>query len=648
VKISFQPQTLSPVELAEDNHAGASWPLLQRPSEPEHGDQPKEPSVCLPASARLTFPISFAASLKSLMTQSARNPIWHTVHGLVVLFHQGVSFGGSDNFIKQRDRADDLVRPDRGPLDRHRVSAAGFLDRALCHFGRHSPGKSSPTRERMVWPAISLFSCKKILVFGVYCKIMRCNQSKTMKNGFSHIKMRARDFVYSKSGTISIVFTFGILSIASACGLALDYSKGLDAKASLNSAADAAALAGARTIGSNADRRKQAKLIFDQNIALNSSIKNINFTSENITRNNNNIGYKVTVTGTYETTFSKIFGRNNLEIASLAEAIVSITSFTEVAMVLDTTASMEGWKLEALKENAKRFVDELRPLALNPEHLKIGVVPFAQYVNIGKSNRKQPWLEVPDDWKETWTTCEQTFPDSKFGPPCQKVWVQGRGRRGFFEEQCTLIPGKPVEVCTKQEKWHRWHGCVGSRPYPLNTRDSNYSTKIPGLIDNEKCFEPILELTTSGDAVKRKVDAFISKGTTYIPAGLIWGWRMLTPQAPLNARRNTLESPTNKFLVLMTDGVSIRSLTAPDHEGEDKDMTARHFQEICNNIANDKENKIMILSMAVDLNKRETKDIMKNCAFNTGGHFYDVRDKSQFDVAFENIATIIATPRLSR
>ena len=63
----------------------------------------------------------------------------------------------------------------------------------------------------------------------------------------------------------------------------------------------------------------------------------------------------------------------------------------EVILVLDKTGSMAGAKLEALKAAAAELVEQI----MDGENVRVGIVPFAQYVNIGLDLRNEPGFLVP-------------------------------------------------------------------------------------------------------------------------------------------------------------------------------------------------------------------------------------------------------------
>ena len=460
-------------------------------------------------------------------------------------------------------------------------------------------------------------------------------------------------------------------------GLAMDYTRATQTKAKLFAAADAAALAAARTYGTANQREQVARRVFRSNTTGMTDVSGIVLSPQNIVKDGTNAGYRVGVTANIKTIFGGFVGASQIAVGLLAEANGSINNFTEVAMVLDTTGSMSGWKIDTLKQAGVKLIDELAPLAVQPDRLKVGIVPFGQYVNIGMGNRNRPWMNVPADYQDPPTThacyqqpsvigqtnCRQeTVPADPGSPPtppgtCYNDGApyscggnNGRPPRAAYQHTvCDPIYGAPTTVCPPPTPgdWHRWHGCVGSRNAPLNVQDGNYGNRIPGLMDIH-CGTEVLELTSSMPTAKSRINSLSPNGETYIPSGLIWGWRMLSPQAPFEARANTAAQATRKFLILMTDGLNTKSPTYPEHNGSDGATSNALVAQICANIAADTANRITIYSVAFDVNDTTTKNLLKKCATDTKGEFFDARNSTQFLAAFSKIGSTIAELRLTK
>ena len=94
---------------------------------------------------------------------------------------------------------------------------------------------------------------------------------------------------------------------------------------------------------------------------------------------------------------------------------------------------------------------------------------------------------------------------------------------------------------------------------------------IPGL-PNVKCSRPLTRLTNVKADQLAAIDALTAMGETYIPAGLVWGWRTLSTEVPFqDGAPNTPGTRARKILVLMTDGENTRSVSGATHDGSDSD-----------------------------------------------------------------------------
>lgn len=478
-----------------------------------------------------------------------------------------------------------------------------------------------------------------------------------------------RRFAGDTRGNFVSIFALGAVSLIGVTGMAVDYSRAVQTRTAVFAAADAAALAAARTIGTAAERETVARKVFAANSINLTDVPGLVMTPQNLTKDGANSGYRVRASGSVKTFFGGMFGLDQVGFDVLAEAMSTISARTEVALVLDTTGSMSGWKMETLKKAAVDMVDNLSKLAAKPDQLKFSVVPFAEYVNVGMANRDKSWINVPNDYQDpSSTSCKKTKPViDKVN--CRQVWVPptsgsppktcyndgapyscggSAAKPGHYRETCDNVYGPEQEVCkTNPGAMHRWYGCVGSRNSPLDTQDASYINRIPGLMDTW-CGDPLLELTSDYSKVRSTVAALKASGETYIPAGIMWGWRTLSSREPFTAGTSTETDKVRKFLVLMTDGKNTKSPTYPQHWGSDTAKSNALMKQICSNIAADKDSEIQIFSVAFDVSDTTIKSILKDCAVNTKGQFYDAQNAEQFLAAFGKIGDTIAELRLSK
>lgn len=342
-----------------------------------------------------------------------------------------------------------------------------------------------------------------------------------------------------------------------------------------------------------------------------------------------------------------VLGFSTVEVRAFASADYGFTRL-EIALALDNTGSMSGPKLDALKLSAGRLVDTLLDKAREDGDIRIALVPFAQYVNVGLENRNAAWMDVRNDYSETLEWCGDVAPLIS-STNCRMVtyttYQDGKPVTGSYQ-QCDDVYGPPVYQCTPYTNTYTWSGCVGSRNYPLNIRDGDYSSRIPGLM-NVACPSRIQPLTFSRSDLQNAVNAMVATGETYVPAGLMWGWRALSETAPYaESAGDRVDADGNKIskvLILMTDGENTKSPSYPTHDGTDAVTSNQLTTESCNAI---KAARVQIFTIAFDVTSPTIKNLMRACA-SSAGNYYDAAGAGQLDEALQAIGGQLGGIRLT-
>jgi Flp pilus assembly protein TadG len=471
-------------------------------------------------------------------------------------------------------------------------------------------------------------------------------------------------FAKDTSGNVAMIFGLALVPILVGTGAAVDYSRASNVYSAVAAAADSAALAAATGKGTPAAREAIAKKVFEANLKTAEISGPVRVTYQNIANGSANTGFRIEAKATVKTTFGAFVGASETEVGAIAQATTAGDGPVEVAFVLDTTDSMEGDRIATLKTATNTVMDEIVRRASRPDQVKFGVVPFAQYVNVGMSNRSAPWIDVRADYQTPEvTTCSMQY--EKIGEkncrdvsypsvPATTCMRDGRrrscpGRDARTERVCDPVMSTiQKNVCTKSgNDWVRWNGCVGSRNAPLNTTDGSYGTKIPGVL-GITCATPLLDLTTNISAVRSTINALTTEGETYIPAGLIWGWRMLSPGAPLTGAAAGGPGGARKFMIVVTDGLNTKSPNYPAHENSDSVAADQLAKTTCINIAADTSNAIKIFTIAFEMDSADSKAILQDCARRTGGQFFDATDAAKLKDAFAQVSDAIGTAKLTQ
>jgi hypothetical protein len=254
---------------------------------------------------------------------------------------------------------------------------------------------------------------------------------------------------------------------------------------------------------------------------------------------------KVRVEANVPTSFMKFVGIGSVLIAAESTALRGKSGPVYVALVLDATNSMStpfggSTRMQALKNAAQQLVNAI----MDPpnEGSQIGIVPFTSYVDLN-SKVAETWINVLG---QSVTTCS-TFPK----PECWGIcMVDGVAR----ECKIPSLPGCVPTGCTTKY----WDGCLGPRASGYRDRiDSVDTVKYPGVIAT--CAPPYLMLSGNKTTISTRITSLrIINQETYIPSGLVWGWNMLTPEAPLIGPDPTelKEQKSRRALILITDGAS--------------------------------------------------------------------------------------------
>ena len=443
-------------------------------------------------------------------------------------------------------------------------------------------------------------------------------------------KLNFSRFARARAGSIAPLFAMSFFLVIGAVGLSIDSARGYGAKSHLQNAVDAATLATARRLA--VEPLVDVTGVFTTFFNLSKSTgDDVRIGNVAVRKTTNTI--EADVDAQLPTLFMQLFGTSSMTVAASAIAEFGIGD-VELVLALDNTASMAGTKIATLKTAAKRLVSSLSSNAQSPDKLRIGVVPFAKYVNVGIGNRNASWLDVPADWSETVRNCGDTYPNATYtncrtiNSTCTTDGIPGP----CSWQQCDVNYGPPVYQCTSTVVNHTWNGCVRARVSPLDVTDGSYSTRVPGQMD-ETCSQPITPLTTDQSSVRNDIDRMAPIGDTYIPEGLMWGWRALSPLAPFGESRSGGNANVSRYLVLMTDGVNSVSPTPTGHDGTDTATANANTQQACSAIKGD---NITIFTVAFEVNDNAIKDILRACA-SSGGFFYDAADSSQLITAFDAI-----------
>ncbi|WP_371126194.1 pilus assembly protein TadG-related protein [Bosea sp. (in: a-proteobacteria)] len=478
------------------------------------------------------------------------------------------------------------------------------------------------------------------------------------------------------------MFAFAGVALICMAGAVIDYGRLTKAHTNLQAATDSAALAAARLPSKDAATMRAAADKFFVANTVSIDGQNIQITKFDFQESSGTV--TIESSGVLDTSLMSIAGIKTMAFSSRSAALKEVTGTVEMALVLDNTWSMSesaggsDSKITVLKSAAKSLVNTL--LTDNAASVKIGIVPFADYINVGTGNRSASWISVPADKTDV-------KPIPAVDPVCTTVSTKNVCTKGAPKtctsvtdgvvtsydctpNVCTTVPITPYQSCTKgspattQTTITKWYGCIYSRNTGANLLlpDASASTKYQGFIGtSQSCLNPIVPLTNNKMTLTSAIDGLVInignyKPSTYIPDGMVWGVNLLSPAAPFTegAAYDTANKVPRKVLVLMTDGANTRILNSNGSHGNLNSNATTAANQVTK-VNNDtlsicteaKVKKIEVFTIAFAVTDLAAKTMLQSCATSTN-HYYDATNAAALTTAFQSIGQSLTSLRLSQ
>ena len=526
-----------------------------------------------------------------------------------------------------------------------------------------------------------------------------------------------------ESGAVLPTFTVAAVTLLLITAVGVDYGSALVVKQKLTNAADAAALAvgGDPTLTqAEADAKAEAFIKAhypDADFGDLVDFKVVPTATQ----------VDVTVNARIPTTFLKIARIDTIDVG-VRSTVLRQQRDLEVVMVLDNTGSMDYGKkangtackksnerfnpdscvskMDDLKVAANKLVTVLFGDATTSEHVKIGLVPFSGAVNIGTDKLNSGWLDTAgssflhteDIDLPNGTTLLDLFGrlrDTSWGG-CVRARLKSDGTDLELTDDAPTSPAsKWVPYFAPDEpdsgsygNNYLRYGCSGSNcTHSSRVRDqrdaSHYNNQTPsGGGPNFNCVpQKIQALTNAKSTITTAIAGMQPEGSTVIPVGLAWGWRVVSPTEPYTEGVAYSEQRVAKAIILLTDGrnqveygsesnhnnsfYSAYGYSAEGHMGADQSdgsntRTALDTKTtaLCNaikankdDIADDQDIYIYTITLQVDDNSART--LMSSCATppaDCPGEkcYYDSPTGADLEDAFESIALGLNKLRLAK
>ncbi len=399
------------------------------------------------------------------------------------------------------------------------------------------------------------------------------------------VSSMALNYAKDTQGNFATIAAISLVVLIGGVAAAVDIGAAVSAKQRLQDTSDQIALYAAKSLETDpAALTEHAMDYFNYNYANGSQPIVLN----SIERVGDTVN--VDVSSKVETSFAGIFGVSELPVRVNSSSTYSDRGL-DIALVLDTTGSMGspstggGTKIETLQAAATNLINELD--TGTEGKVRISVVPFAQYVNVGTANLDANWLD-----------------DSDAGDD--------------------------------------WSGCVGSRS-GNGDETPDYNGRDFPAISGDLCNNPITPLTADLDVPKAAMGDLVARGWTYMPAGLVWGWRTLQGGLPFEEASDNGGLERDRIVIMMTDGDNTRAASGTTHDSRSRTRADRATETLCSAIKGD---NIQLYTIAYEISSSRTRRLLEGCASGSEQYF-DAQNASDLNAAFAEIAANLSTLRLT-
>ena len=476
-----------------------------------------------------------------------------------------------------------------------------------------------------------------------------------------------RGFSRHTGGNTALIFGLSIFVLMAAIGGAIDFGLELKQRAFVQDALDQSTLAAA--ISTNEDptaMQTVANNEFNRQM-LSYNIKSAQISSFSYDATNRALTASATVN--YTPYLLPLVGFSTLTYHVTTKTNRVADGVLELALVLDNTWSMSQildgsqTKIQVLKTAASGLVSSIMTPANKP-YVKVSVVPYADYVNVGVANRNQSWISVGADYSTTSTqTCQTLTTKTQCTggtlgtcngvqdgvPYTYSCWI--------VAQTCQTVTVAPYQSCSGGGTTnYKFYGCVKNVMVSNVLQMPDPLTPYAGILQtSQTCLNPIQTLTNDSSTISTAINNLAVnvgsyKPETYIPSGLIWGVNVLSPPAPFTdgAAYDANNKMPRKAIVLMTDGSNtLYANSSGGISAANATQLATTYTYQDNVCTYAKNKKIEIYTIGFGVSDATALAHLKSCATDSA-HYFDAKSSADLIAAFKTIGGALSKIRISQ
>ncbi|MEM1399611.1 MAG: pilus assembly protein TadG-related protein [Pseudomonadota bacterium] len=460
---------------------------------------------------------------------------------------------------------------------------------------------------------------------------------------------RASQWWADQRGGSATFIALAMIPLVGSMGVATDVARSMLVKNRLTESLDAASLAAGRQ-SNESQRAADADRYFWANYVdgyLGTAVDGPHL------QNGPDDTVILTATAELPTTFSTFFGLQSISIDGRSVVQRNLRGM-ELVLVMDNTGSMRGsGKMAAMKDAAQTLVDTLYGDRETVTNFWVSLVPYAASVNIGPN--RTSWLDAsfnstaydldPNGWKGC-VEARQAGLDMTDDVPTIGPW---RALLWNSDDPAEHNASDSYYNVWPQVKWENYHQNGGRGP-------------------NLGCPQPITSLQASKGTITSGISQMEPwhRGGTMSHMGLVWGWRVLSPEwrglwggdTPSSLPTDYDDQDIDKVVILLTDGVNewyqddftayrrlSEGLLGTTSKSQTTNILNTRMAQIC---ADMKAEGVKIYTLTFRLSNNNTKQLFRDCASAPySEHYFDSPSNDTLKENFELIAEKLSRLRIS-
>ena len=469
----------------------------------------------------------------------------------------------------------------------------------------------------------------------------------------------AQNLFKDARGSFAVWFSLCLPVLCATTGAAIDFSNASSNHTRLQSALDAAVLASATTIAALPPGQQTLQATTMINNYLTSEFARNQAATPTVTAtvdNSSGLVISATATSHLNTYVMGMFNESSINIQATSQVYAGGAAPTEVAIVFDTTYSMTAVSTNGLTKLANAQADAVSLVnALftatgggTNSNMKISLVPFGVYVNIGTQYAGQPWVTNTATVSGTDPNCGNVWSTAQ---TCvNTTWITATCYNDTVPYDCSYqgqscTGGVLTYQCSPYNYSYLWYGAVGTTPSNGDLIETLTSANPAIGIIGYWSSSPLQRLTTDQASIISQINALTAQDVTYIAEGLVWGWRTLSPNSPF--ADGAAYGSAKKVLILMTDGYNTNEPdinNLPNNDWANDGAADTNLQSVCAAI---QTAGITVYTIAFQVTDVNIKTILQGCS-TTPANYFDAGNIASLSSAFGTIGSQIAGIHLRR